>query len=46
VNKGKGIVTKIMTLVEGIPFGKFYFQVAVILRNSLLVSSLLTNSEA
>ena len=45
VNKGKGIVTKIMTLLEGIPFGKFYFQVAVILRNSLLVSSMLSNSE-
>lgn len=46
VNKGKGIVTRIMTLLEGIPFGRFYFQVAVILRNSLLVSSMLTNSEA
>ena len=38
VNKGKGIVSRIMTLLEGIPFGKFYFEVAVILRNSLLVS--------
>ena len=46
VNKGKGIVSRIMTLLEGIPFGKFYFEVAVILRNSLLVSSMLTNSEA
>ena len=46
VNKGKGIVSRIMTLLEGIPFGKFYFEVAVILRNTLLVSSMLTNSEA
>ena len=46
VNKGKGIVSRIMTLLEGIPFGQYYFEVAVILRNSLLVSSLLTNSEA
>ena len=35
-----------MTMIENIPFGKFYFEVAVILRNSLLISSLLSNSEA
>ena len=33
-------------MLEGIPFGPFYYQVGVILRNSLLVSSLLSNSEA
>ena len=36
----------LVTILEGIPFGDFYFEVAVILRNSLLVSSLLSNSEA
>ena len=46
VNKGKGIVRKIINILEGIPFGKLYFQVEVLLRNSLLVSSLLCNSEA
>ena len=46
VAKGKGIVNNIMTYLEGIPFGKIYFQIAVILRNSLLVSSMLFNSEA
>ena len=46
VNKGKGIVRKILNILEGIPFGRLYFQVAVLLRNSLLVSSLLCNSEA
>ena len=46
VNKGIGITNAIMTLLEGIPFGGFYFEVAIILRNSLLVSSLLFNSEA
>ena len=46
VNKGTGIVTRIMTLLEGIPFGKFYFEVAVTLRNSMPVSSVLCNSEA
>ena len=46
VSKGKGINSKILTMLEGIPFGNFYFEVAIILRNSLLVSSLLCNSEA
>ena len=32
--------------MDGIPFGKLYFQVATLLRNSLLVNSLLCNSEA
>ena len=46
VNKGTGIVNKIMNILDGIPFGQFYFEVALILRNSLLVSSMLCNSEA
>ena len=46
VNKGTGIVTRIMNMLNGIPFGKYYFEVAVILRDSLLVSSVLCNSEA
>lgn len=46
VDKGKGIVKKIMNVLEGIPFGKLYFQIAILLRNSLLVSSVLCNSEA
>ena len=46
VAKGKGIITRIIALIEGIPFGKFYFQVAMILRESLLISSMIFNSEA
>ena len=46
VNKGKGIVKRILEILEGIPFGKLYYQVAIILRNTLLVSSVLCNSEA
>ena len=46
IAKGKGIVSKIMTILEGIPFGNHYFEVAIMLRNSLLVSSMLCNSEA
>ena len=45
VNKGTGIVRTILTMLDGIPFGKFHFEAGVILRNSLLVSSMLFNSE-
>ena len=46
VAKGKGINSRIMSILNGIPFGQYYFEVALILRNSLLVSSLLCNSES
>ena len=46
VNKGTGIVKNILTYLEGIPFGKYHFEAGILLRNSLLVSSMLFNSEA
>ena len=46
IAKGTGIVNKILTILDGIPFGKHYFKVGVLLRDSLLVSSVLFNSEA
>ena len=45
-NRGIGIVTQLMTKLEEICFGKHYFKVAIILRNSHLISSMLTNAEA
>ena len=45
-NRGIGLVTQIMTKLEETCFGKFFFKVAIILRNSHLISSLLTNAEA
>ena len=45
-NRGIGVVNQVMAILEEICFGKFYFQVAMVLRNSLLISSLLTNAEA
>ena len=39
------MMKKILDVLEDIHFGELYFQVAIILRNSLLVSSLLCNSE-
>ena len=46
INKGAGIVNRILTMLNGIPFGRQYFKVGIILRNCLLVSSVLFNSEA
>ena len=37
---------KIITMMEGIPFGKQFFKIGMILRDALLVSSMLFNSEA
>ena len=33
-------------MLEGIPFGKRYFEIGILLRDSLLISSMLINSEA
>ena len=44
VSKGTGIVRNILTMLDGIPFGKYHFEAGVILRNSLLASSMLFNS--
>ena len=46
VSKGKGINSRILSILDGIPFGQYHFEVAMILRNSLLVSSMLCNSES
>ena len=46
INKCTGVVNKILTMLEAIPFGKQYFTIGIILRDSLLVSSMLFNSEA
>ena len=35
-----------MTILENTCYGPFHFQVAAVLRDSLLVNSILTNSEA
>ena len=45
VNRGTGIVNNIMTILDSIPFGKQYFRIGILLRDSLLVSSMLFNSE-
>ena len=44
--KGTGIVDQIVTILENTMFGPFQFEVALILRSSLLLNGILTNSEA
>ena len=44
-NKGQGASTQVILILENIYFGKYYFQAAVALRNSLLISTMLFNSE-
>ena len=46
VNKGIGIVNKIISMLDVIPFGSHYFEIALVLRSSLLTSSMLCNSES
>ena len=41
-----GVINQIMQILESTFFGKYYFEVAVVLRESLFLSSLLLNSEA
>ena len=46
VAKGQGIVNQIIATLKNLPIGRRYFEVGLILRDSLLVSSLLFNTEA
>ena len=45
VSKGLGKVAQIMSMVEKISLGKHYFKIAFLLRESIFLSSVLTNSE-
>ena len=45
-NKGIGVINQISQILESTYFGKYHFEVASVLRESLFLSSLLLNSEA
>ena len=45
-NKGIGVINQIMSILESTYFGKYTFEVAMVLRESLFLSSILLNSEA
>ena len=42
-NKGLGIINNIMQILQSMLFGQFYFEVSLVLRSSILLSSLLTS---
>ena len=44
-NKGIGITNKIVHTLSAVSAGKYHFEMAVILRNSYLISSILSSSE-
>ena len=46
MQKGQGAINKIQMIFEEQFYGKYFFQVAMLLRNSLILSTLLTNTEA
>ena len=45
VSKGEGIICQLMTLLEKTSIGKHYFRIALLLRDSIFLNSILTNSE-
>ena len=44
-NRGFGVIDKITSILEDISFGPNYFEIAILLRSSLFISSVLVNSE-
>ena len=46
MKKGRGAINQICQLLKDLCLGQYYFEAANILRNSLLLSTLLTNSES
>ena len=45
VNKGRGRINSIISLLEEISFGEHYFEMDLLFRNSMFVNSLLSSSE-
>ena len=44
-SKGIGIVSQIMVILETVSLGFYYFEIAILLRESLLINGILFNSE-
>ena len=43
--KGIGVVNTIFSLLQEISFGKYYFEMALLFRSSMLINSILCSSE-
>ena len=46
ISKGNGILSKIRKYLETVSFGAHYFMIALLLRQSLLLNGILTNSDS
>ena len=44
-NKGIGVSNSIFSLLQEISFGKYYFEMAMLFRSSMLINSILCSSE-
>ena len=44
--KGKGMVDKVKNILMNNPGGKFHFEIAILMRNAYLISSMLSSSES
>ena len=45
ISKGIGIINNIFNLLENIVFGNHYFEIALLLRESMLINGIMTNAE-
>ena len=45
VSTGLGIITQIMNLMEMVNFGQHYFEIGILLRDTMFINGILTNSE-
>ena len=45
VSKGQGLITQIMNILEKVTLGSHYFQVAMLLRESIFLNGITTNAE-
>ena len=45
ISKGIGIISQIFNLLEVLNFGPYYFEIAMLFRESLLVNGIITNAE-
>ena len=45
VSKGLGIITQITNLLDAVNFGEHYFEIGLLLRDTMLINGVLTNAE-
>jgi hypothetical protein len=45
ISKGIGIISQIMNILDGVSFGPHHFEIAMLLRESMLVNGVTTNAE-